>query len=258
MADPGDRDDPGRDMLRRLAHHYGTTAPRRTVPGAAAARFPIAQARRPGAAAALTARDPRRAWRTSRRTCPCRTACGPSGRQDPGRGSPAGSRGTGGDTSMSGQDWAWTREQLRRGRNAAQSPGRAGRQAPGQVQSGPVREPHGGQRAAVAGRPRSEGALRGPMCRSRFRALACSRWRGIGGRDGHGADPCLAWRTSPSGSPVTPRKTPTPGPRRGGRKRRAGGSATTRTRSPTRRASSCGDARRCRTGTPTGRSSCRA
>ena len=33
---------------------------------------------------------------------------------------PAGSRDAGGDTSKSGQDWAWTREQLRRGRTAAE------------------------------------------------------------------------------------------------------------------------------------------
>ena len=39
---------------------------------------------------------------------------------DPGGRGQTGSRAAGGDTSKSGQDWAWTCEQLRRGRNSAE------------------------------------------------------------------------------------------------------------------------------------------
>ena len=108
------------DMLRRLAHHYGTD--RAATDCARVLRLPGFRSRKRDAPVRLL---------RYRQGPPSRLEDFPQGlplpdaiwavrerhSSRPGHARPGGA---GGDTSKSGQDWAWTREQLRRGRTAAE------------------------------------------------------------------------------------------------------------------------------------------
>ena len=108
------------DMLRRLAHHYGTD--RAATDCARVLRLPGFRSRKRDAPVRLLRyrQGPPSGLDDFPEDLPLPDgswAARPAGPD--GRGA-AGFRGAGGDTSKSGQDWAWTREQLRRGRNAAE------------------------------------------------------------------------------------------------------------------------------------------
>ena len=108
------------DMLRRLAHHYGTD--RAATDCARVLRLPGFRSRKRDAAVRLLrySQGPPSSLEDFPRNLPLPEASWP--------GRPAGlprrdavtARGQGGDTSPSGMDWAWTREQLRKGRNPAE------------------------------------------------------------------------------------------------------------------------------------------
>ena len=108
------------DLLRRLAHHYGTD--RAATDCARVLRLPGFRSRKRDAPVRLLRyrQGPPSGLEDFPEDLPLPDGLWAVRTPDPGRGSRAGSRGTGGDTSLSGQDWAWTREHLRRGRNAAQ------------------------------------------------------------------------------------------------------------------------------------------
>ena len=108
------------DMLRRLAHYYGTD--RAATDCTRVLRLPGFRSRKRDAAVRLLRyrQGPPSGLEEFPQDLPlpdgswAARPVGPDGR------GAAGFRGAGGDTSKSGQDWAWTREQLRRGRNAAE------------------------------------------------------------------------------------------------------------------------------------------
>ena len=108
------------DMLRRLAHHYGTD--RAATDCARVLRLPGFQSCKRDAPVRLLRyrQGPPSGLEDFPEDLPLPDGSWAARRADPGGRGETGSRGVGGDTSKSGQDWAWTREQLRRGRNAAE------------------------------------------------------------------------------------------------------------------------------------------
>ena len=116
----GTETDRAEDMLRRLAHHYGTD--RAATDCARVLRLPgFRSCKRDAPVRLLRYRQgPPSGLEDFPQDLPLPDGSWAARTADPdGRGQ-AGPRGAGGDTSKSGQDWAWTREQLRRGRNAAE------------------------------------------------------------------------------------------------------------------------------------------
>ena len=105
------------DMLRRLAHHYGTD--RAATDCARVLRLPGFRSRKRDAPVRLLRyrQGPPSGLEDFPEDLPLPDGSWAARTVDR---VPAGSRGAGGDTSKSGQDWAWTREQLRRGRTAAE------------------------------------------------------------------------------------------------------------------------------------------
>ena len=108
------------DMLRRLAHHYGTD--RAATDCARVLRLPGFRSRKRDVPVRLLRyrQGPPSSLEDFPQDLPVPDGSWPPRTGDPGRRSLSGFPGTGGDTSKSGQDWAWTREQLRRGRNPAE------------------------------------------------------------------------------------------------------------------------------------------
>ena len=116
----GAETDRAEDMLRRLAHHYGTD--RAATDCARVLRLPgFRSCKRDAPVRLLRYRQgPPSGLQDFPQDLPLPHGSWAARTEDPvGRGE-AGSRSAGGDTSKSGQDWAWTREQLRRGRNVAE------------------------------------------------------------------------------------------------------------------------------------------
>ena len=116
----GTETDRAEDMLRRLAHHYGTD--RAATDCARVLRLPGFRSCKRDAPVRLLRyhQGPPSGLQNFPQDLPLPDGSWAARTEDPvGRGE-AGSRSAGGDTSKSGQDWAWTREQLRRGRNAAE------------------------------------------------------------------------------------------------------------------------------------------
>ena len=108
------------DMLRRLAHHYGTD--RAATDCARVLRLPGFRSRKRDAPVRLLCyrQGPPSSLEGFPQDLPLPDESWADRTAEPGRTGSAGCRSMGGDTSQSGQDWAWTREQLRRGRNAAE------------------------------------------------------------------------------------------------------------------------------------------
>ena len=108
------------DMLRRLAHHYGTD--RAATDCARVLRLPGFRSRKRDAPVRLLRyrQGPSSGLEDFPQDLPLPDDSWAARTIGPGRRDMAGPRVAGGDTSQSGQDWAWTREQLRRGRNAAE------------------------------------------------------------------------------------------------------------------------------------------
>ena len=113
--------DRAEDMLRRMAHHYGTD--RAATDCARVLRLPGFRSRKRDAPVRLLRYHqgpPSGLEDFSGNIPPLQEVVRPaSPAGPPGRNSTS-ARGPGGDTSPSGMDWAWTREQLRKGRNAAE------------------------------------------------------------------------------------------------------------------------------------------
>ena len=112
--------DRAEDMLRRLAHHYGTD--RAATDCARVLRLPGFRSRKRDAPVRLLRyrQGPPSGLEDFPQNLPLPEASWPaSPARPPGRNSTA-VRGPGRDTSPSGMDWAWAREQLLKGRNAAE------------------------------------------------------------------------------------------------------------------------------------------
>ena len=109
------------DMLRRMAHHYGTD--RAATDCARVLRLPGFRSRKRDAPVRLLRYrqgPPSRLEDFSGNIPQLKEVYRPaSPAGPPGRNSTV-ARGPGGDTSPSGMDWAWTREQLRKGRDVAE------------------------------------------------------------------------------------------------------------------------------------------
>ncbi len=105
------------DMLRRLAHHYGTD--RAATDCARVLRLPGFRSRKRDAPVRLLRyrQSPPARLEDFPQNLPLPTSQGAAREGLASEQGPGKSRGSGGDTSKSGQDWAWTREQLRKGRN---------------------------------------------------------------------------------------------------------------------------------------------
>ncbi|MYE05784.1 MAG: hypothetical protein F4Y04_00920 [Chloroflexi bacterium] len=114
----GTETDRAEDMLRRLAHHYGTD--RAATDCARVLRLPgFRSCKRDAPVRLLRYRQgPPSGLEDFPQDLPLPDGSWAARTGDPGGRGQTGPRGAGGDTSKSGQDWAWTREQLRRGRNA--------------------------------------------------------------------------------------------------------------------------------------------
>lgn len=108
------------DMLRRLAHHYGTD--RAATDCARVLRLPGFRSRKRDAPVRLLRyrQGPPSSLEDFPQDLPLPDGARASRPTGPDRRGVAGFLGAGGDTSKSGQDWAWTREQLRRGRSAVE------------------------------------------------------------------------------------------------------------------------------------------
>ena len=108
------------DMLRRLAHHYGTD--RAATDCARVLRLPGFRSRKRDAAVRLLrySQGPPSSLEDFPRNLPLPEASWPGRPAGLPRRDAVAARGQGGDTSPSGMDWAWTREELRKGRNPAE------------------------------------------------------------------------------------------------------------------------------------------
>lgn len=116
----GTETDRAEDMLRRLAHHYRTD--RAATDCARVLRLPGFRSRKRDAPVRLLRyrQGPPSGIEDFPEDLPLPDGLSAARTADTAREAQAGFRGTGGDTSKSGQDWAWTREQLRKGRDAAE------------------------------------------------------------------------------------------------------------------------------------------
>lgn len=106
------------DMLRRLAHHYGTD--RAATDCARVLRLPGFRSRKRDAPVRLLRyrQGPPSRLEDFPQDLPHPDASWGMRQRHSSRTGQVRPAGAGGDTSKSGQDWAWTREQLRRGRTA--------------------------------------------------------------------------------------------------------------------------------------------
>ena len=113
--------DRAEDMLRRLAHHYGTD--RAATDCNRVLRLPGFRSRKRGAPVQLLRYSQGPPWRLEDfpqdlplpEYAPRDVGAGPWR-----KGVASASRSYGGDVTKSGQDWAWTREQLKKGRKPAE------------------------------------------------------------------------------------------------------------------------------------------
>ena len=145
------------DMLRRLAHHYGTD--RAATDCARVLRLPGFRSRKRDAPVRLLRyqQGPPSGLEDFPEDLPVPDGMCANRTAGPHRRNPTDSSRTGGDTSKSGLDWAWTREQLRRGRNAAEVQAELAARRPDKSDPDQYarRTVHNAQRSLAAERERS-------------------------------------------------------------------------------------------------------